>query len=394
MKYIRKAIPDVKHFTLTPSGKINRKRTEKMAVALFAVVLILLIVSAAILLLKSPGTVVSFCDENGNVLRDSIAEKVFVEINGIRQGMFIKGENRHNPVLLFVHGGPGMPEYFLAEKYNTDLEKYFTVCYWEQRGAGISYSPDLAYGNITALQLVSDTAEVTNYLRERFGKEKIYLLGHSWGTFIALQAAAEYPQLYDAYIGISQVSNTQKSETIAYDYMLKQYIANDNTDMADRLKKYDIHNGEESLRSYFASPLRDEAMHTLGVGSTREMRSVISGIFLPVMNCKAYTLSEKINLWRAKAILKNAGILIDELFETDLSRTLTKLEIPVYFMGGAYDYTVNFDMQKEYFNQIQAPIKGFYTFNASAHSPLFEEPEHFLNIMLNDVLHAGNNFAD
>ncbi|MHB1456565.1 MAG: alpha/beta fold hydrolase, partial [Armatimonadota bacterium] len=91
----------------------------------------------------------------------SISEKIQVEINGVKQGMFIKSKNFANPVLLFLHGGPAMPEYTFARKYPTGLENYFTVCYWEQRGAGLSYSDDIPQDTLTAEQLINDTLEVT-----------------------------------------------------------------------------------------------------------------------------------------------------------------------------------------------------------------------------------------
>lgn len=93
--------------------------------------------------------------------------------------MIIKGKNDQNPVLFFLHGGPGNPEYVLVKEYSIGLEDYFTVCWWEQRGSGMSYSSSIQSDTVTLEQMVSDTVEITNYLRERFGKDKIYLMGHS-----------------------------------------------------------------------------------------------------------------------------------------------------------------------------------------------------------------------
>ena len=102
----------------------------------------------------------------------SISEKIFLNINGVRQGMFIRSKNVTNPVLLYLHGG--MPDYFLTERYPTGLEDIFTVVWWEQRGSGLSYSSNIPRESITLDQMISDTKEVTNYLRKRFGQEKIY----------------------------------------------------------------------------------------------------------------------------------------------------------------------------------------------------------------------------
>lgn len=342
----------------------------------------------------SPGKVAQFLDEKGNVRENSISEKIWVNINDAEQGMFIKGEDVSNPVLLFLHGGPGMPQYFMFDKYETELEKHFIVCYWEQRGAGISYRSDMSGEDITVQQLVSDTAGVANYLRERFGQDKIYLMGHSWGSFIGIQSAAANPELYHAYIGISQISNRAKSEMIAYDYMVERYIENGNTKRINELKKYDIHNDAAALYGFANSALRDTTMHELGIGSMRDMNSVISGIFFPVMKCGAYTPKEKINIWVAKSFLNNHTSLNQEMFDTDLSMTLTEVEVRVYFTAGSFDYTVNYEMQKEYFDRIEAPLKGFYTFENSAHSPPYEEPSRFIEVMIHDIKNGEIALAD
>lgn len=358
--------------------------------ALFGCILILV----GVLLINSPGKPEPILDENGRPMVGSISEKIYVNIGGVEQGMFIKGNNIKNPVLLFLHGGPGMPEYFLTGNYPTGLEDYFTVCYWEQRGGGLSYTSDISAESITAEQLVSDTIEVTNYLRERFGKEKIYLMAHSWGTFLGIQATAQAAELFCAYIGMEQISQTQESEKLAYEYMLEQYIAVGNTEMVEKLKIYPVLERDSAVRSFFASSLRDESMHELGIGTMHNMKSVITGVFLPVMQCKAYTLGEKINIWRAKAFLRNDTTLLDQLFSTDLTKKVPQIKIPVYFFSGIYDYTVNYDLSKAYFEHLQSPAKGFYTFKQSAHSPMFEESEKFMQIMVEDVLNGRTNLAD
>jgi pimeloyl-ACP methyl ester carboxylesterase len=164
-------------------------------------------------------------DSNGRALAKSISEKIWVDINGIEQGMFIESQNDANPVLLMVHGGPGMPDHFLTKRYPTGLEELFTVVWWEQRGTGLSYHGDIPARTMTVNQFVSDTLVVTNYLRSRFGKEKIYLMGHSWGSLIGIQAAARAPELFHAYIGMAQMSYQLESERLAYEFMLEQFQA-------------------------------------------------------------------------------------------------------------------------------------------------------------------------
>ncbi|MCE7984523.1 MAG: alpha/beta hydrolase [Caldilinea sp. CFX5] len=348
-----------------------------------------LLLLLALLLAWSPGKPTPFLDKKGQPLTGSIAEKLFVEINGTKQGMIIKGRNLANPVLLYLHGG--MPDYFLTQRYPTGLEDLFTIVWWEQRGAGLSYSSDLALGSITTEQVITDTLAVTNYLCKRFGKEKIYLMGHSGGTFIGLQAAARAPELYYAYIGMAQMTNQLKSEKLAYEYMLAQFKAIGNTQMVQRLAAAPVTMTPPLPAAYLA--LRDEAMHSLGIGTMHEMKSVITGLLIPSLQFREYTLGEKINLWRAKA-RSGVSTLLDEMVTTDLTQQVTTLDLPVYFLHGIYDYTVSYSEAKAYFAQVKAPVKGFYTFAHSAHSPIFEEPGKMHEILQEDVLVGANTLAD
>lgn len=146
------------------------------------------------------------------------------------------------------------------------------------------------------------------------------------------------------------------------------------------------------MQTYLNSLLRDDAMHELGIGTMRKMRSVKTGIFWPILNCRAYTISEKANIWRGKKVLRKC--MWDKISKIDLTNVVSKLEIPVYFFSGAYDYTVSKMLTADYLDRLQASTKGFYCFEESAHSPQFEEPERFLRIMIEDVLNGKANQGD
>jgi pimeloyl-ACP methyl ester carboxylesterase len=212
-------------------------------------------------------------------LTNSISEKIWVDINGVRQGMFIESQNAASPVLLMVHGGPGMPDHFLTKRYPTGLDRLFMVVWWEQRGTGLSYSVDIPPKTMTVDQFVSDILAVTNYLRSRFAKEKIYLMGHSWGSFIGIQAAARAPELYYAYIGMAQMSYQLESERLAYEFMLERFKQKGDMKMVRKLEEAPVTLRDGTRAEYLA--LRDTAMHSLGIGTTHDMKSVISGIFIP-----------------------------------------------------------------------------------------------------------------
>ena len=137
-------------------------------------------------------------------------------INDSEQTIMINGDDKSNPLLLFLHGGPGTPQIGYARKYQSELEKHFTVVNWDQRGAGLSYSNEIPGSSMTLDQLTADTIHLTERLCKQFNRQKIYIAGYSWGSVLALHVLQERPDLYDGYIGISQVVNIQKEETEAY----------------------------------------------------------------------------------------------------------------------------------------------------------------------------------
>jgi pimeloyl-ACP methyl ester carboxylesterase len=329
-------------------------------------------------------------DATRQKINGNLSERVFVQINGIRQGMIIQSTDITHPVLLFLHGGPGMPEFFLNITHPAGLEQDFTVVWWDQRGAGLSFRSDIPPETMTLAQTIADTIAVTHYLRQRFGQGRIYILGHSWGSFLGIQVAAAAPGLFHAYIGMGQVSFQLRSEVAARDYMLDRYQVLGDATMVRKLKAAPA-SMEDGLSPAYLG-LRDAAMHGLGIGTTRAMTSVFTGVFLPVWRCRAYTLREKVNIWRGLSFSRK--FLWEDFIRTDLTSRIHTLDLPLYFLTGLYDYTANHLLARGFFDQISAPVKGFYTFQNSAHSPLFEEPRRARDILLQDVIMRTNRLAD
>lgn len=316
-------------------------------------------------------------------------EKLFVEINGAKQGMFLECDNAEKPVLLYLHGGPGSPEIAFNAKYPTGLEELFTVCWWEQRGSCISYSSKIKSEEMTLEQMIADTVAVTNYLRNRFGKEKIYVMGHSWGSFLGVLTVERYPELYHAYIGVGQVVNQDRSERLAYTYMLEEFEKRNDKKMLKRLRKYPINDGGEIGKRYLG--VRSIGMNKLGIGIMRCMTSSVECVRV-VLGYKGYTLGEKFKFARGSMLsLKH---LWGAVMQTNLIMQVPNLQIPVYIFQGKYDYQVSYEIAREYLVALNAPVKGFYTFENSAHSPCFEEPEKMLDIIREDVLHKEVSLSD
>jgi len=336
-----------------------------------------------------PGHPRPYKDGQGNPLPRSLNIKHYQVINGAMQGMFITSKDTANPVLLLLHGG--LPVYFLSKKYPTGLADHFTVVWWDRRGSGLSFDPAEPPAVIGSEQLVKDAIEVTNYLRERFGQEKIYVMGHSGGTFLGIKTVVAAPELFHAYVGVAQMADQLTSEILAYEHMLEQYRIQGNSAMVRKLEGSPVTRADGPSRSYLQ--VRDEAMHALGIGTTRDMRSVFSGLMLPSFQCRDYTLKEKINLWRGK-IASGVSAMWPEMIATDLREQVNKVEVPIYFFHGIHDHTCSYPLAKDLYGRIQAPVKGFYTFHHSAHTPIFEEPERAREILLKDVLTGGTSLAD
>jgi pimeloyl-ACP methyl ester carboxylesterase len=361
----------------------------KLMLGFLALVLVLFVLAAAALVAASPGKVRPIRGEDGKPLPDSISEKLFLTVNGAKQGLFLKGKNRKAPILLYLHGG--MPDYFLSERYPTGLEDLFLVAWWEQRGSGISFDPASSDRAITLDLMVDDTLAVADYLRSRFGVDKVYLMAHSGGSYIGITAAARAPEKFAAYIAVAQIVDTRESEALAYDCMLDAYRAAGNDRMVRKLERFPVSIEGGIPAGYLM--LRDVAMHDLGVGTMRSMRSIVKGLLLPSLAFPEYTVGEKYRFWAAKA---RSGIasLFTRMMDDDLRKRIGRLEIPAYFLHGSFDRTCSYDLAREYEASLSAPVKGFYTFSDSAHSPIFEESARTREILARDVLGGRADLAD
>lgn len=216
-------------------------------------------------------------------------------------------------------------------------------------------------------------------------------MGHSGGSFLGAYVIDKMPELYEAYIGIAQMSDQLLSEKIAYQYILNRYKETKNQKMVDYFKSVSLNDLNKLPEEYLK--IRDAAMHELGIGTMRNMKNVATDLFLPSLGFSEYTLSDKYNLWAGKSkygISQNW----ERMTRTNLIETKNDFKIPVYFFHGLYDYTCSYELAKKYIDKIKAPIKGFYTFDQSAHSPLFEEPEKMNRILINDVKNLRVDLAD
>lgn len=347
-------------------------------IVLGVIVLLLAVILLALLWLKlhSSGRPPALLDGDGNEIPGSVNEKVFMDVNGQRQGMFIRGEAADKPVLLFLHGGPGSPELAMGigEDGDPRLEQEFVVCYWDQRGAGMSYTSDLNPDTLTLEQMIDDTLEVTRYLQERFGQEKIYLMGHSWGSYLGIKTIERNPEPYYLFMGVGQVTRQYESEKLAYIYMLEHAREIGDDKAVKDLEKFDVNANDFPQQDYIRS-VRTTLMNKYGIGVTHSGASMLE-MSMSVLKFSGYTMGEKIGYLRGMDLALNR--LFDVITHDDLFISSPSFQIPVYVLHGAYDYQVSQTLAEEYVAHIEAPDKGFYLFENSAHSPIWEEPAPFM----------------
>ena len=350
------------------------KRKRIMVGAIICSIVMAFVLAFFAILPPGKGAVEPFRDGDGNIIPGSIAEKCRIETDSGELGAFILGKNADAPVLLVCGGGPGIPEYLMEHEYPSCLTDLFVVCYWDYRGTTLSYDAALDPEDMTTERFIEDTNTVTEYLRDRFGQDKIYILGHSFGTYVALNTVSRYPELYEAYFAMSQDCDQVESEYLAYDYMKNEYEKAGNKAMVRKFEKCPIRESDEFYDRYFSSSLRDKAMHELGVGTTRDMRSVITGIFFPSLRIREYTQKERLHLWSGK-IASRAFAVTEESTHFNAFTDIPAVDVAMYFFAGEYDQTCSYSLQKEYYEQLSAPEKEFHTFADSAHSPIYEESE-------------------
>jgi len=342
-----------------------------IALIVLAVPVVLLIVW----LIMSPGKIRSYSEPG------SLSEKFVMDINGAPNGFFINSRNTDNPVLLLVSSGPGTDDYVFTDKYkDMHLEDEFTVVYWDYRYMGIAYNSRADIDSVNMDNLLDDTYAVTEYLKERFCKDKIYIMGFSGGTHIALREVQRHPENYYAYIGMAQtVTDTEENDTLMYEFMKTVFEARRDNRNLQRLENSVDHLDSENIRckDWYAYV---SLLHDAGGGTILD-KSEFEGITWPIITCGCYTVNEKINYVRGMKMYRNTPLAYD-LNGFDYRDSIRELEVPAFFISGEKDYNCPWELVQEYCNQLDAPKKSFYKISNSAHSPLWENPDETLNALI------------
>lgn len=300
-----------------------------------------------------------------------VEEARFVELGGIQQWVTIRGDDQDKPVLLVVHGGPGdvlSPHVDEFESYEAE----FIVVQWDQRGSGRTYG---LYGDetpeLTLARVAADGIELAAYLKQYLQKEKVIVLGHSWGSVIAIEMVTRRPDLFGAYVGTGQVASWERSVQAQFDFLETQ---------AQRT-------GDPELSADL------EAIQPLGPGSLEHFRLLNAPLRRHLTDADATWLGE-LREWATRTLSEqelsdlsggmtfSGGSLISTQIQVDLFETAPRLEAPMFVIQGQNDLFTPTGPAIAYFEYVEAPIKKLVVIAGAGHFALLTHQSAFLEALL------------
>jgi len=310
---------------------------------------------------------------------NGIAEIQYLDINRTKQYVLIRGKNQSNPVLLFLHGGPGASATALLRKYNYDLENHFTMVYWDQRNAGKSYDKSFPKDEIKVAKYIEDVNVLVTYLKKKFGVEKVLLVGHSWGARLGLYAIQKYPDHFMGYVGVGQELAAFEGELLSYQYTLNRAKeVNHLKALKDLEESGPPQSGD--YRTMYKNGfwgLVQQKKWLLKLGGERYKKTNYTDWIFSIWFSKEYSFADVIKYGKSSGF--SAGNIINDgdFNNYNMFTDIPAVQVPVFFISGAKDYNTPWELVERYCKSIQAPYKEFIKYDKSGHSPVFEEPAKF-----------------
>ncbi|QEA39636.1 alpha/beta hydrolase [Pistricoccus aurantiacus] len=293
----------------------------------------------------------------------------YLTVAGARLFLMTRGADRHAPVLLWLHGGPGGAERPLFRYYNNDLEKHFVVAYWDQRGAGRSFDPKADPRRLTVARHLADLDVIVDHLRRAFDRDRIILVGHSWGGMLGLLYAQRHPEKVAALIAVAPLISPRESQRQEYAFILSEATRQRDEAALTRLREIGPPPYETADQVLAIESLADRygaVFHRQPNRFWVLVTGVLRGLVTP------WEISRFI---RANQVSLKA--MTPELLTLDLTRSVPRIEVPVFFLLGRYDHHAGSAIAARYFKALEAPEKRLIWFGHSAHNPPFEEPRRF-----------------
>jgi pimeloyl-ACP methyl ester carboxylesterase len=313
-----------------------------------------------------------------------------IVLGGFRQWIFIRGTDQKNPILIFLHGGPGEPALGMSSSRHLDAEliEHFTVVHWDQRGAGKSYRSDIPVDSMTFGRLVEDCDELIDYLRSRFNAQKVFLVAHSGGTPIGIRTAHKYPEKIHAYVGVAQVINDYEQERQSYEFLVEE------AEKSRDVKK------QAAIKAIGPPPYETpekifkKAGHIVRQGGFIHHNLIkhMAFVIFSYLTSPEYSLSDGLNTVRRKGLNFTTNARWEEIKNIDFTKEIQSIKVPIYFFMGKYDMTTPTVQVEDFFNGLNAEKgKKLIIFENSAHLPIIEEKKKYQDSLVNVVLKESHN---
>ncbi len=365
-------------FSSTSVKKWTKRLTNQLKTVLMTSLVLIIFTIITQLTAYTP----PILDENASPLEGSITEIEKVNIDGDIQYITIRGKNKNNPVLLFLAGGPGGTQLAATRAILSDLEEHFVVINWDQPGSGKTYKP-LKNNALTPEQYIEDGHELTQYLLEKFNKEKIYLVGQSWGSALSVWLAERYPDDYHAIINAAQMVSFYETEIYCYNTALELAEENGDYDVVRKLREQGeppYYENATMLGATYLLYLFDEMSSNPNINHTNY--DSMDDLLGP-----EYGLYDKVKYFIA--LYDTFNQVYPKLYDIDLREESTELDVPIYILHGRHDVNAPVTLAEEYYQLISAPHKELIWFEHSGHDLWKDESDLFVETLVS-ILNQNN----
>jgi pimeloyl-ACP methyl ester carboxylesterase len=325
--------------------------------------------------MRHRGRTPPFRTATGDILPGSLAEIGYRRLGGLDQWVMIRGENFANPPLVHLHGGPGFSEMRLFRHFNADLERSFTVVYWDQRGAGKSFGGNIPRSSMTVEQFIADLDQLVDAVRARVEKNAVAIFGHSWGSVLGVLYATRFPQKVAAYVGSGQIGNWSAAEASSYAFALTEAQRLGNRKALKKLRAI----GPPPYPAASVFKERTWLQRLEGQLRTKALWN-FARIALGGTESSIFDLPNQLRGFRF-----SMNAMWAEVSRLNLLQLAPALQMPVFFFLGRRDHWVPPETSVAYFDALIAPSKKLVWFEESGHEPFMDEPGKFNRLMMEIV---------